>query len=78
MHEPVQAGYCDIYPTGTWYSESYRLLTSDDRVFLYLYDGAYAKIYDLSVTPDPDTNNGTIVSFKYEIQTGGLTLFTSN
>jgi len=84
MFEPAQAGYCDVWttstsgPSGPWFSQSYMLYTSDARVFVYLYDGYYAKIYNLSISADPNTANGTIVSFSYEIQTiAGLTLFTS-
>lgn len=77
MQEPAQAGYCMVYPNGTWYGDDYQLFTSDDRVFCYLYDGLYAKIYDLEISPDPDSNNGTIVSFSYEIQLlDGVTVFT--
>jgi len=78
MLESSQAGYCTAYPSGQWYGESFRLYTSDDRVFVYLYDGLYAKIYNLSITADPASAHGTIVSFSYEIQLiAGLTLFTS-
>lgn len=69
--------YCNAYPNGSWYY-NYGLLTSDERVYCYLSNGNYAKMYDLSIAADPNSANGTMVSFSYEIQTGGLTLFTSN
>lgn len=75
MQEPIAAGYAD--PNGTWFGESYRLFTTDDRVFCRLFDGLYAKIYNLSVTADPASANGTIVSFSYEIQLlDGVSVFT--
>lgn len=82
FQKPVASGYCD--PNGTWYSTSYRLLATDSVVFVELpfnsSSSAYIKMYDLSVTPDPDSNNGTMVSFKYEYQSEvlGLTVFTSS
>lgn len=77
MQVPSQAGYCSEYPSGTWFGQDYQLYTTDDRVFCYLYDGLYAKIYDLEIAPDPDSNNGTMVSFSYEIQMlDGVTVFT--
>jgi hypothetical protein len=79
FYEPQNAGYCPVYGSGTWYGQSYELYTSDDRVFCYLYDGLYAKIYDLDVQQDPDSQNGTMVSFSYEIQLlDGVTVFTDN
>ncbi len=77
MAEPAAAGYCELYPAGEWFV-NYGLYTGDVRVFLYLENGHYVKMYNIVVTPDPATLNGTMVSFSYEIQTGGLTLFTSN
>ncbi|MCD4775086.1 MAG: hypothetical protein K8S15_03430 [Candidatus Aegiribacteria sp.] len=77
MAEPDNAGYCELYGTGTWY-DNYGLYGGDVRVFLYLENGHYVKMYDIVITPDPATANGTMVSFSYEIQTDGLTLFTSN
>ncbi|MCK4806099.1 MAG: hypothetical protein KAT09_00560 [Candidatus Aegiribacteria sp.] len=77
MAEPDNTGYCDLYPTGTWHS-AYSLNAGDVRVFLYLENGHYVKMYNIVVTEDTETANGTKVSFSYEIQTGGLTLFTSN
>lgn len=82
FQEPVTWGNCD--PNGVWLSESYELYTSDSVVFVKLpYNtgtNAYAKMYNLSVTEDPNTNNGTIVSFSYEYQSNdmGLTVFTSS
>jgi len=81
FQEPVANGYCD--PNGSWSGTSYPLYTSDDVVFVALPIGsgsAYVKMYGLSVTPDGASNNGTIVSFKYEYQPEdlGLTVFTSN
>ncbi|MCK5787128.1 MAG: hypothetical protein KAH54_11310 [Candidatus Sabulitectum sp.] len=82
FQEPLGNGYCD--PSGSWVSTAYVLYTSDSVVFVELpYQGgtsAYAKMYGLSVTADPDTNNGTIVSFMYEYQPDdlGLSVFTSN
>jgi hypothetical protein len=81
---PASGVYGNCNPSGTWYGTSYQLYTSDSVVFVELpYAGgrsAYVKMYGLNVAPDPDSNNGTSVSFKYEYQpnTLGLTLFTSN
>lgn len=74
-------GNCD--PDGSWVGSSYQLYTSDSVVFIklpYVASNAYAKIFGLSITPDPTTNHGTMISFSYEYQTNelGLTLFTSN
>ncbi|NOQ21309.1 MAG: hypothetical protein GQ565_01490 [Candidatus Aegiribacteria sp.] len=77
MAEPAAAGYCELYGTGSWYP-NYGLYAGDVRVFLHLQNGHYVKMYNIVVTPDPATTNGTMVSFSYEIQTDGLTLFTSN
>lgn len=74
-------GNCD--PNGTWIGTSYQLYASDSVVFVELpYSqgpSSYAKMYNISVTQDPDTPRGTIVSFSYEYQpnTLGLTVFTS-
>lgn len=74
-------GSCD---PNSWIPNSYILYTGDSVVFVKLpYDGgdnAYVKMYGLSVTADPATTNGTIVSFSYEYQPKelGLTVFTSN
>lgn len=81
FQEPVVWGNCD--PSGTWLNESYELYTSDSVVFVRLpfsNGNAYVKMYNLSVTADPNTANGTIVSFSYEYQphTLGLCVFTSN
>ena len=81
FQEPLGNGYAD--PAGSWSSTTYPLYTSDSVVFIELpfsSGNAYVKIYALSVTADPDTNNGTIVSFMYEYQphTTGLSVFTSN
>lgn len=81
---PASGVYGNCDPNGTWYSTSYQLYTSDSVVFVELPyasgNSAYAKMYGLSVAPDPDSNNGTMVSFMYEYQGNdlGLTLFTSN
>jgi len=75
MAEPDNAGYCELYGTGDWYY-NYGLYAGDTSLFLYLENGNYVKMYDVVVTPDPDSQNGTMVSFSYQIQTGGLTLFT--
>ncbi len=81
---PESSAYGNCDPNGTWYGTSYTLYTSDSVIFVKLpYTGgsnAYAKIRGLSVTPDPDSNNGTIVSFSYEYQPNdlGLTVFTSS
>lgn len=77
MAEPDNIGYCELYGTGTWY-DNYGIYGGDVRVFLYLSNGHYVKMYDIVVTPDPASANGTMVSFSYEIQTNGLTLFSSN
>lgn len=81
---PESSAYGDCDPNGTWYGTSYMLYTSDSVVFVELpYTGAnsaYAKIRGLSVTADPDSDNGTVVSFTYEYQPNdlGLTVFTSS
>ncbi len=80
---PAETGYGFCEPSGTWFNESYILYTSDSVVFVRLpFSGntnAYVKMYNLSVTPDPNTDNGTIVSFSYEYQPDdrGLTVFSS-
>lgn len=72
------ASYCDPVGSGGWNSSSAQVHTTTARMFCYLYDGLYAKMYNIVVAPDPDSNNGTMVSFSYEIQLiPGLTLFTS-
>ncbi len=74
-------GSCD---PDSWIANSYILYTGDSVVFVKLpYDtgeNAYVKMYGLTVTPDDNTENGTIVSFSYEYQPEdlGLTVFTSN
>ncbi len=84
FQEPSAGEYGNCDPDGTWFSTSYPLYTSDSVVFVQMPfmsgTNAYAKIYGLSVTPDPTTNHGTMISFSYEYQTNdlGLTLFTSN
>jgi hypothetical protein len=75
-------GYCNQYPTGTWY-ENYELYTNDRVVFCALPfpggDIIYVKMYALNISPDPDSPRGTIVSFRYEYQTlPNITVFTSN
>lgn len=75
-------GNCD--PAGFNYGTSIPLISTDDAIFVELvYDNsnnAYAKMYDIQITAEPTSNNGTEVSFMYEYQnnTLGLTLFTSN
>ncbi len=79
---PASSAYGNCNPD-SWTPNSYQLYTSDSVVFVKLPyasgENAYAKIYNLSVTPDPATDNGTIVSFSYEYQPKelGLTVFTS-
>jgi len=81
---PASGVYGNCDPSGTWYSTSYQLYTSDSVVFIALPYGsgnsAYAKMYGLNVSAEPTSQNGTAVSFMYEYQsnTMGLTLFTSN
>lgn len=81
---PASGVYGNCDPSGTWYSTSYQLYTSDSVVFVALpYSGgsfAYAKMYGLQISAEPTSNNGTEVSFMYEYQSNdlGLTLFTSN
>jgi len=81
---PASGAYGNCDPAGSWNGNAYKLLTSDSVVFVKLpYNSgtnAYAKMYGLTVTPDSETNNGTLVSFSYEYQnnTLGLTVFTSN
>lgn len=81
---PASGVYGNCDPSGTWYSTTYQLYTSDSVVFVALpYSGgsfAYAKMYGIQVSAEPTSNNGTEVSFKYEYQSNdlGLTLFTSN
>ena len=80
---PQSSGYGYCEPSGTWVGTSFQIYASDSVIFVKLpYQGgtnAYVKMYNLSVTPDPDTNRGTIVSFSYEYQPNdlGLTVFTS-
>ncbi len=84
FQEPASGVYGNCDPDGSWSGTSYILYTSDSVVFVALpYQGgsfAYAKMYGLNVAQDPDSNNGTSVSFMYEYQPNdlGLTLFTSN
>ncbi len=84
FQEPAAGVYGSCDPEGTWLGSSYMLFPSDDVVFVKLPynsgENAYAKMYGLSVVPDPTTNNGTMISFSYEYQSNvlGLTLFTSN
>ena len=81
---PASGVYGNCDPSGTWYSTSYQLYTSDSVVFVALpYSGgsfAYAKMYGLQISAESTSNNGTEVSFMYEYQSNdlGLTLFTSN
>lgn len=83
MSEPDNNSYCEEYPGSGWFSESYRLYTDDERVYLSLPFNSgeyyhYVKMYNVVVAPDPATTNGTMVSFSYEYQTiKNLTLFTS-
>ena len=75
-------GNCDP-ASSAWAPNSVRLLTSYAVVFVELPyqtgSSAYAKMSGINVTPDPDSNNGTVVSFSYEYQPNdlGLTVFTS-
>jgi len=76
-------GYCNPYPTGTWFVQSYELLTSYSAVFCALpYTGGdiyYVKMFDLAIAPEPNTSDGTMVSFRYEYQTiPNVTVFTNN
>ncbi len=81
---PASGEYGNCDPNGTWYSTSYQLYTSDSVVFVALpYAGgsfAYAKMYGLQISAEPQSENGTEVSFMYEYQSNdlGLSLFTSN
>jgi len=80
MAEPVAAGYCEAFVTGgsaPWSFYDYGLYSGDVRVFLHLENGNYVKMYNIAVAADPASDHGTMVSFSYEIQTNGLTLFTS-
>lgn len=75
-------GYCSQYGTGQWY-ESYQLYSSDSAVFCALpFSGGnvtYVKMFDLAIAPEPQSQNGTMVSFKYEYQAmDNITVFTSN
>lgn len=84
FQEPASGVYGNCDPNGTWIPTSYVLYTSDSVVFLALPfstgGSAYVKMYGLTVAPEPTSNNGTMVSFKYEYQSNdlGLTVFTSN
>ena len=75
-------GNCD--PAAFTTSTTYELYTSDSAVFIELPyntgNSAYVKMYELQITAEPTSNNGTEVSFRYEYQpnTHGFTLFTSN
>lgn len=77
MSAPLAEGYCPEYPEGEWLTD-YALSVSDNRVFLYLFDGSYVKMFDLVLFPDTAGEFGTGLSFEYEIQMNGLTLFTDN
>lgn len=78
MAEPPSSGYyCELYGTGTWYP-NYGIYSGDVRVYLHLENGNYVKMYNMVVTPDSQSDHGTMLSFSYEIQTGGLTVFTDN
>ena len=80
---PASGVYGNCDPSGSWVGTAYKISASDSVVFVKLpYSGgtnAFVKMYNLSVTPDPDTPRGTIVSFSYEYQPNdlGLTVFTS-
>jgi len=81
---PASGVYGNCDPSGTWYGNSYQLYTSDSVVFVELPyasgPSAYVKMYGIQIAPEPLSQNGTMVSFKYEYQPNdlGLTLFTSN
>ena len=83
FQEPQQGMYGSCDPEGTWYAESYALYPSDSVVFLKLPfvggKNAYVKVLALSIQPEPQSNNGTMVSFRYEYQSEdrGLCLFTN-
>lgn len=77
MAAPLTEGYCLEYPEGEWFTD-YALTVNNRRVFLYLSDGSYVKMFDLVLFPDTSSTFGTSLSFVYEIQTEGLTLFTDN
>lgn len=72
--------YCD--PDGSWNETNLPLYTTDSVVFVKLPfesgNPAYVKMYGLTITPDPASDNGTSVSFSYEYQPVdyGFTLFT--
>ncbi|MFO8184574.1 MAG: hypothetical protein R6U39_10435 [Candidatus Aegiribacteria sp.] len=77
MAAPLAETYCLEYPEGEWYTD-YPLTVNEGRVFLYLSDGSYVKMFDLVLLPDTSSTLGTSLDFRYEIQTEGLTLFTDN
>ncbi len=85
MHEATNASYVEARttansgPSGPWYSNDYKLYTSDTRTYISLSSGHYVKMYNLSIVPSSVTPRGTEVSFSYEYQTlEGVTVFSSN
>lgn len=84
LTDPALTGYgwCNPYPGGTWW-ENYPLNPNDQAVFCALEfsggDYIYVKMYNLVISPDPDSPRGTEVAFSYEYQTmPNITVFTSN
>lgn len=85
MHEADNSSYVEertssnVGAQGPWYSQDYRVFTTDDRVYISLEDGHYVKMYNLQITPNAATNRGTELSFRYEYQKlEGVTVFSSN
>jgi len=82
FQEPAAGVYSNCDPEGTWIGTACQLYSSDEVVFVRIpYAGgsnAYAKMFGVTVEPDPNTNKGTSVSFSYEYQSEeyGFTLFT--
>ncbi len=65
------------YPTNPW-TTNFRVY-SNDVIFCELYDGYYAKMLNMTVQAEPQSQNGTEVRFTYEIQgIQGLYLFTND
>jgi len=70
--------YCPEYGSGGW-QDSLEVDVDDRRVFLYLSDGSYVKMYDITLGSYPAGRAnlaGTVITFSYEMQPGGLSVFT--
>ncbi len=65
------------YPSNPWVTNL--AVYSNDVIFCELYDGYFAKMLNMTVQAEPQSQNGTEVRFTYEIQgIQGLYLFTND